>query len=115
VRAGRYPAPRGTGLPREVSGMLDATVSEYFDRYDAALREGRTYLRSEDNLTNPPYVRSVGLITDARIPRDRAAEFGERLHALVEEFTGQPAAPDGEADAVAVNLLAMYYATETEP
>lgn len=112
VRAGRYASPAGTGLPDEVSGMVDATVSEYFDRYDSALRGGRTHLRSEDNLTNPPYVRSVAVIAEAQVPRERAAEFGERLHALVEEFAGHPVVPDGGPDAVTVNLLTMYYATE---
>lgn len=113
VRAGDYESPTGAALPEEVFGVVGAAVLDYFERYEAALREGRTHLRSEENLTNPPYVRSIGVITDVRVPPERAAEFGERLHALVEEFTAQPDARDDDPDAVSVNLMAMYYGTET--
>lgn len=114
VHTGGYESPTETSLPDEVFGMVGAAITEYFRRYETALRDGRTHLRSEDNLKNPPHVRSVGVINDTRIPRARAAEFGERLHALVEEFNADTEAPEDDPDAVSVNLMAIYYGTETE-
>lgn len=114
VHTGGYGAPTETSLPEEVFGMVGAAATEYFRRYEAALRDGRTHLRSEDNLNNPPYVRSVGVINDTRIPRERAVEFGERLHALIEEFNADTEAPEDDPDAVSVNLMAIYYGTEAE-
>ena len=114
VNTGDYEWPSGTQLPEEIFGVVGAAVSEYLRRYEAALRAGLTHLRSEENLRNPPYVRSVGEISDVRIARERAAEFGERLHALMEEFNANPEAAEDDPDAVSANLVAMYYATETE-
>lgn len=106
--------PAGGPLPEEVFGMVGAAASEYFRRYESALREGRTHLHNVDNLEHPPYVRSVGAIADYRVSRERAAELGERLHALVQEFTAEADAGDDDPGAVSVNLMAMFYATETE-
>jgi DNA-binding transcriptional ArsR family regulator len=114
VHTGGHVSASETGLPDEVFGIAGAATAEFFRRYEAALRGGHTRLSNEDNLKNPPYVRSVGAITDARIPRERAAEFGERLHALVHEFNAYTESPDEHRDAVSVNLMAIDYATETE-
>jgi hypothetical protein len=89
-------------------------VNEYFGRYEAAVQAGRTHVRSLDSLESPPYVRSAGAISDLdfRVPRERAAEFAERFHTLVEEFNSHPNTTEG--DIVHANLLAMFYATEAD-
>jgi hypothetical protein len=46
------------------------------------------------------------------VPRERAAEFAERFHTLVEEFNSHPNTTEG--DIVHANLLAMFYATEAD-
>jgi len=112
VHTGELGLPTGAALPEEIFGMVGAAASEFFRRYEAALRAGLTHLRSEDNLRNPPQVRSVGAISEARIPQARAAEFGERLHELVQEFNAEES--DDEPESVFVNLMAIYYGTETE-
>jgi DNA-binding transcriptional ArsR family regulator len=111
--------PDGKEVPEEVFGLVGAAIEEYFNRYETALHEGRTFVRNEDNLANPPHVRSVGAITDYRVPRDKAAEFADRLHKLVKEFAhGAPAEDTEETDApdaVSANMLVMFYATEHDP
>lgn len=112
VNAGKTTVGRDQPLPDELSGVLDAAVEEYFTRYESALREGRTFLRNEDNLTNPPHVRSVGMIGDYKLPREKALEFTTRLEALVKEFAEGDFPDTGEA--VTGNLMVMFYATEPE-
>jgi DNA-binding transcriptional ArsR family regulator len=99
-------------LSDEMFGIVGAVVDEYFTRYEEALRSGRTYLRSQECLDHPPYVRSVGSIVDHRMSQAKAAEFSERLHALVKEFTDD--ANKEEDGVVTVNLMLLYYATEAE-
>lgn len=101
-----------SALSEELLELVGAGVNEYFGRYETALQAGRTHVRSLDSLENPPYVRSVGSISDFRVPRERAAEFAERFHALVEEFNSHPNTTEG--DVVHANLLAMFYATEAD-
>ena len=104
---------RGSLVSEEMFGVAGAAVEEYFARYEQALRDGRTSLRPEDNLADPPHVRSVGAIAEYRMPQAKAADFAERLHALVKEFTDDSRAPDeGEVE---VNLMAIFYATEADP
>ena len=98
----------------ELFGVVGAALDEFLTRYESALREGRTSLRNEDNLANPPYVRSVGAISDFLIPRERATEFADRLHALVKEFNSADAAATAAPDSVSANLLAVFYATEPD-
>jgi DNA-binding transcriptional ArsR family regulator len=111
VNPERSQVAREALLSEELFGMLGVAIDEYFMRYEEALRSGRTRMISQENLDNPPYVRSVGVIADYRIARERAAEFAERFHALVKEFTDEPGRVPG---GVNVNLLAMFYATEAE-
>lgn len=99
-------------LSDELLGVADAAIEDYLARYERALREGRTSVRSEDSLTNAPHVRSVATITESRIAHHKAAEFAERLYALVKEFSAEPNGSD-EGD-VEVNLMAFFYATEVE-
>jgi len=99
-------------MSEELFGVVGAAVDEYFASYEAALRSGKTYVRAQESLDNPPHVRSVGVIADTHIPQAKAADFAERLQALVKEFTDQPNEP-GEG-AVEVNLLTMFYATEPD-
>lgn len=103
---------RDSILSEELLGVVGAGVEDYFNRYEAALRAGRTQVRSQDSVEHPPYVRSTAAISDFRIPRERAVEFAERFHALVEAFH-QEEHVRGE-DTVHVNLLAMFYATEPD-
>lgn len=113
VNAERSTADRQSVLSDELFGLVGAGVDDYFTSYEAALRSGRTYVRSQDSFENPPYMRSAGAICDVRLPRERAAEFAERFHALIGEFTREPSAQSG--DVVEVNLLAFFYATEPDP
>jgi DNA-binding transcriptional ArsR family regulator len=101
--------PRAHRLSDELRDLLGASVEEYLTRYETALAEGRTFLRHEDNLANPPHVRSVLAIADCRVPRERAADFAERLSALVKEFTADETVDT--PDAATANLMAMFYAT----
>jgi DNA-binding transcriptional ArsR family regulator len=114
VHPGGYESPTGERLPGEVYGIAAAAVVEFFKRYETALREGRTSLNKEENLKIPPYIRSVGAISDYRIPREKAAEFAERLHLLVGEFVEQADERNPDADTVDVNLMAVFYATTAE-
>ena len=112
VHPGSYqPASGEQGIPGEVYGMVDAAVTEFFGRYETALREGRTHLDKDENLEHPPYVRSVGAISDYRISRDKAADFAERLHALVAEYLEQHDERQLGDETVTVNLMAFFYAT----
>ena len=110
--------PEGSGANRELLvseelfGVADAAIEDYFSRYEEALRSGKTFIGSQQTLENPPYVRSVGAIVDYHIPQEKAAEFGERFHALVKEFTAQP--DERVEGSVSANLLAIFYATEPE-
>ena len=112
VNAGASETPRGPLASDALFDVVDAAATEYFGRYEAALGEGRTFIRNEDNLANPPHVRSVGMIGDYRFPRERAADFAERLHALVKEFADGESSQ--EADSVTANLMVMFYATEPD-
>ena len=103
---------RDSLLSDELFGVMGAVVDDYFTRLEEALRSGRTYLRSQDCLDNPPHVRSVGAIMDKRMSQEKAAEFAERSRALVNEFTDD--ADQAEDGAVTVNLMLLYYATEAE-
>jgi len=113
LEVGNSPEVRDTLLTEDTFGVLGAAVEDFCNRYEEALRAGRTYLGSQECLDNPPHVRSVGLLSDYRIPRAKAVDFGERLHALAEEFTKNQDT-DGE-DAVDVNMMAVFYATEPKP
>jgi DNA-binding transcriptional ArsR family regulator len=112
VNAERPTWDRASAQSEELLGMAGAAIEEYFTRYEAALQSGRTHLRSQDSLEHPPYVRSIGTISDFQMPRERAAEFAERFHALVEEFNGEAHAR-GE-NTVLVNLMTFFYATEPD-
>jgi len=105
-------ADRGPLLSEELFGVADAAIEDYFARLEDALRSGKTFIGSQQALENPPYVRAVGAIVDHHIPQEKAAEFAERFHALVKEFTAQPDEP-GEGS-VSANLMAVFYATEPE-
>lgn len=103
---------RETLMSEEMFGVVGAIIDEFFLNYEQALRSGRAHLLEQESLDNPPHVRAVGVIADCRIPQEKAAEFGERFHALVKEFTGEPHQQvEGAVDA---NLMVMYYATEPE-
>jgi DNA-binding transcriptional ArsR family regulator len=99
-------------MSEELFGMAGAVIDDFLVSYEQALRSGRTHMLAQDSLDNPPHVRSVGVIADCRIPQEKAAEFGERFHALCKEFTHEP--NQQVEDGVDVNLLVMYYATEPE-
>ncbi|HEY3870797.1 MAG TPA: helix-turn-helix domain-containing protein [Actinocrinis sp.] len=103
---------RAAPISDELFGVADAAIDDYFVRYERALREGRTSVRSEDSLKHPPHVRSVGTISDFRVSQQTAADFAERLHTLVKEFTDEP--PGSAEGDVQVNLMAMFYATEVD-
>lgn len=96
----------------ELFGVVGAAIDEYFRRYETALRTGKTFIRSQDCLDNPPHIRSVGAIADYRMPRERASEFADRFHALVTEFADHP--NERDENGVNVNLMAMFYATEPD-
>ena len=112
VDPGGYEPTVGEGI--EVYGIVDAAVTDFFSRYETALREGRTHVDKEENLKHPPHIRSVGAISDYRISRDKAADFAERLHALVAEYVEWHDQREAGDDAVTVNLMAFFYATEAE-
>lgn len=91
-----------------VVAVVGAAVNEFLHRYSGAIESGRTHLHGEDSLAHSPHVRNTGVICDVRIPQAKAAEFGERLHKLVEEL----AAFEQTRDGVDANLLVFYYATD---
>jgi DNA-binding transcriptional ArsR family regulator len=112
VDPGASDGPREPLASDALFDVVGAAATEYFSRYETALGEGRTFVSNEDNLANPPYVRSVGMIGDYRFPRERAADFAERLHALVKEFADGESSE--EADSVSANQMVMFYATAPE-
>ncbi|HEX4787205.1 MAG TPA: helix-turn-helix domain-containing protein [Actinospica sp.] len=112
VHPGVPEVPREQLLSEEMFGVADAAITEFLTRYESALRAGRTFLREEDSLENPPHVRSVGIIGDCRIPRDRAVDFADRLHELVKEFSDTKSST--EPDGVTANLMVMFYATQPD-
>ena len=99
-------------MSEEMYGVVNVIIDEFFVGYEQAVRSGRTHLLAQDSLDNPPHVRSIATIADVQIPQGKAAEFGERFHALVKEFTGEP--NQQVEDRVDVNLMVMYYATEPQ-
>ena len=112
VNPERPSVDRALAQSEELLGVVGAGIEDYFTRYEAALHAGRTHVLPQDSLENPPYIRSVGAICDFQMPRERAAEFAERFHALVEEFNGEAHAR-GE-NTVQVNLVTFFYATEPD-
>jgi hypothetical protein len=112
INPGQLGPDRHSVLSDELLGIGGAVVNDYFTRLEEALRSGRTYLRSQDCLDNPPHIRSAGSITDQRMSREKAAEFAERFRALAKEFTSDE--NQEEDGAVTVNLMMFYYATEAE-
>ena len=114
VDPGGYEPAGGEGIPGEVYGIVGAAVTDFFGRYETALREGRTHMDKEENLKHPPHIRSVGAISDYRISREKAADFAERLHALVTEYVEWHDQREVGDDAVTVNLMTFFYATEPE-
>jgi DNA-binding transcriptional ArsR family regulator len=111
VNPGQGDEDRDFLVSDDMFGMVDAAVEEYFTRYGQALRDGRTSIRSEDNVKNPPHVRNVGAIVECRVSQAKAAEFAERLNALVKEFAEETRGADGEVEG---NLMAIFYATEAD-
>jgi DNA-binding transcriptional ArsR family regulator len=95
-------------LDKALVELGGAAIEDFLARYVAALESGRTYLHGEDALAHPPHVRGFGTIADCRIPQEKAADFAERLHALVEEF----GANEHDETGVRANLLTIFYATE---
>lgn len=98
----------GEGLDDALLELGGAAIDDHLNRFVAALKSGRTYLHGEDSLAHAPYVRSVATVSDCRIPQAKAAEFGERLQALVKEFT----VSEHDDNGVHTNLLTIFYATE---
>jgi len=95
-------------VARDALTLTRIGAEEYFDNLAVELEAGRAHFGSEQSLSFPPYVRSVGAIAENRLSQAKAAEFAERLYALVAEFN----AYGYEADGVKVNLLTEFYATE---
>jgi len=112
VNPDRPGVDRDSLASEELFGVLGAAIDDYFTRYETALRSGKTFIRSQDCLDNPPHVRAVGAISDYQISRERATEFAERFHALVKEFTDHP--DERDEGGVHVNLMAIFYATESD-
>ena len=112
INPGQLGPDRESVLSDEMFGIVGAVIDDYFERLEEALRSGRTFLRSEDSLDNPPHVRSVGSIMDQRMSQEKAAEFAERFDALIKEFSSDE--NRDEDGAVTVNLMLFYYATEAE-
>ena len=95
-------------VARDALALTRIGAEEYFNDLAVELEAGRAHFGSEQSLSFPPYVRSVGAIAENRLSQAKAAEFAERLYALVAEFN----AYGYEADGVKVNLLTEFYATE---
>lgn len=100
---------QGDGLESDViEAAAGAAIDEFLVRYQDALRAGRAFLRRQDALENPPYVATAGTISSTRIPQAKAADFAERLAALIDEFC----ACEHDENGVEVNLLTVFYAAE---
>jgi DNA-binding transcriptional ArsR family regulator len=93
----------------EALALAEAAGDEFLSELRSAIGSGRAHLSKEDSLANPPYVRTIGTASDIRIPQEKAADFGERLNALIEEFNSHE--DDGQGG-VRAYLLTFYYATE---
>jgi DNA-binding transcriptional ArsR family regulator len=99
----------GDGLASDViEAAAGAAVDEFLSRYQDALRMGRAFLRKEEALEHPPHVATAGTVSSIRIPQAKAADFAERLAALVHDFCST----DHDEKGVEANLLAIFYATE---
>lgn len=99
----------GDGLESDViEAAAGAAIDEFLGRYQDALREGRAFLRREDALEHPPHVAAAGLVSSIRIPQAKAADFAERVAALVDEFC----AYEHDESGVEANLLTIFYAAE---
>ena len=92
----------------EIMAAGAAAIEDFLTRYQDALHDGRTRLASEDSLQHPPHVRSIGGLSSFRMPQDKAADFAERLNALVQELNEFAHIDEG----VEVNMLTVFYATE---
>lgn len=104
------------GGPESTEGTADvlrASLDYFRDEYLAAIRAGQVNFA-----TDPPpeasYRRSIGVMASNEIPAARAAEFRDRLAALVAEFDAIPHDDDG----VPVRFLTAFYspsAAQSEP
>lgn len=93
----------------DTMALAEAAGDEFLNELRTAIGSRRAFLSAEESLAHPPHVRTVGTSSDVWIPRDRAADFAERLNALINEFHEG----DEEAqDAVHAYLLTFFYATE---
>ena len=98
----------GQGLDDDLIAVAGAAIDEFLHRYVDAVRDGRTFLHAEEALAHAPHVPGAGMVSNARIPHERARDFAERFVALVEEFTSA----EHDENGLEVNLLTVLYVTE---
>ena len=96
--------------------LFAAGMDAYRRELLAAVRSGKVDLQAQST-TDASYRRPVLAYADLRLPAHRAAEFRDRLALLVEEFLPEPAecAPkpsDADADAVNINFIVGFVATD---
>ena len=102
------------GLDDETTGTADTMAlaeiasEDFLGRLRSAVMSGRAFISEEQSLAHSPHVRTVGTSMDVRIPREKAAEFADRLAALVGEFETH----EHDGTGVQANLLAFFYATD---
>ena len=92
----------------DAMALAETAGEDYLRRLRTAVMSGRAFISEDQSLAHSPHVRTIGASMDVRIPQAKAAEFAQRLAALMEEFE----ANEHDQTGVQANLLAFFYATE---
>jgi DNA-binding transcriptional ArsR family regulator len=88
----------------DAAAAFGAAIGSYRDRFLGALHAGRVRM-SPDVPAAESYLKPLMVIADTRLAPDRAAEFRDRLSALVAEFAEGP----DEEGGVPLNILLAVY------
>ncbi|MBR7839440.1 winged helix-turn-helix transcriptional regulator [Actinospica durhamensis] len=98
----------GDGLDDDLIAVAGAAIDEFLHRYVDAVRTGKAFLHAEEALAHAPHVPGAGMVSNMRIPHEKAREFSARLVALVEEL----GATEHDENGLEVNMLTVLYVTE---
>lgn len=88
--------------------LAEVAGDDFLGRLRSAVMSGRAFVSEEESLAHSPHVRTVGASMDARISQAKAADFAERLTALIKEFEAE----EHDETGVQANLLVFFYATD---
>ncbi|MBC3842444.1 helix-turn-helix transcriptional regulator [Streptacidiphilus sp. 4-A2] len=106
----------GSSAASDTSALLGAGMDSFQQQF-AGVRSGSIDLNTEA-LPGISYRSPLMVLADTRMRPERAAEFRDRMAALIEEYLGKPGEPSPEpppvAGSVAVNVMLALYGQEQQ-